>query len=219
MYASEHTQLQQDSSVPSLCHPLLLHTFKPVHTTGDGSCLFHALSLTLTGTETCTDLLRLLTVYAVAKYKATLMSAFHDAFPEATERDYQIKFNSAVIEAVNVNVWGTDYHLFVLCLLMDRPIFHYNTDNNCPLPTTDSVEQFAQRFLSFEIGTRIHTVYCNSVHRVMLTRGDINGLSLPPISIFNVAFGGRGYHWVAMLPKTQAAMQHIPIPKTRILAD
>ena len=100
---------------------------------------------------------------------------------------------------------------------MDRPIFHYNTDN-CPLPTTDSVEQFAQRFLSFEIGTRIHTVYCNSVHRVMrtrgdiskialydkialyqasatiskialyqasamLTRGDINGLSLPPISI------------------------------------
>ena len=54
--------LALDESVLRLCHPHFFQTFKPVQTTGDGSCLYHALSLTLTGTEMCTDLLRLLAV-------------------------------------------------------------------------------------------------------------------------------------------------------------
>ena len=69
VYASEHAQLSKECSVLGLSHPALFQVFKPVATTGDGSCLFHALSLTLTGTETCSDLLRLLVVHALVKYK------------------------------------------------------------------------------------------------------------------------------------------------------
>ena len=60
-YVSGHPHLEQDNSVLTQAHPLLFETFKPVRNTGDRSCLYHALSLTLTGTETCTDLIRLLT--------------------------------------------------------------------------------------------------------------------------------------------------------------
>ena len=82
--------------------PSLFPNFKPVQTTGDGSCLYHALSLTLTGTEMhmCTDLLRLLAIHALVKFKTTMMSTFRDAFPFATDYDLQVKFNTAVRTAV-----------------------------------------------------------------------------------------------------------------------
>ena len=84
VYASEHGHLALDESVlrPCICHPLFFQTFKPVQTTGDGSCLYHALSLTLTGTEMhmYTDLLRLLAIHALVKFKATMTSTFRDAF-------------------------------------------------------------------------------------------------------------------------------------------
>ena len=54
VYASEHGHLALDESVLRLCHPIFFQTFKPVQTTGDGSCLYHALSLTLTKcVQTC----------------------------------------------------------------------------------------------------------------------------------------------------------------------
>lgn len=139
VYASQHTHLQQDNSVLTLNHPLLFHTFKPVQTTGDGSCLFHALSLTLTGTETCTDLMRLLAVYALAKHRATMMGAFEQAFPMCSQEQHQEKFNSAIHKAVEVPKWGIDPHLFALSLLLDRPILQYNTDRNHGLPHTLTV--------------------------------------------------------------------------------
>ena len=63
-----HAHLNKYCSVLGLSHPALFQIFKPVVTTGDGSCLFHALPLTLTGTETCSDLLRLLVVHALVKH-------------------------------------------------------------------------------------------------------------------------------------------------------
>ena len=192
VYASQHSHLQEDSSVLRLCHPLIFQTFKPIQTTGDGSCMYHALSLTLTGTESCTDLLRLLTLHALVKHKSAMMSAFRDAFPIATEHEYVVKFNTAVRKAVQVFSWGTDYHLFVLSLLLDRPIFQYNTDPTSGLPVNDTIQQFAQRFLSYEVGTRGNLIYCTSVHRVLLSDGDVNNLPLLPISVFNFPLGSNG---------------------------
>ncbi len=213
VYASEYPHLQQCNPVLGLCHPLLFQTFKPVITTGDGSCLYHALSLTLTGTETCTDLLRLLTVHALVKHRQTVMSAFHDAYRQSSGRDLQELFNTAITTAVNVNLWGTDHQLFALCLLLDRPIFHYNTGPHVTVANT--VQQLAQEFLSFELATRVHVVYCTSAHRVVLSSGDVRNLPLLPISLLNQ----NNTHWVAMLPRAQSAMECIPIPRTRIFAD
>lgn len=218
MYASQHTHLEQDVSVLGMTNPLLFQTFKPVQTTGDGSCLFHALSLTLTGTETCTDLLRLLAVYALVKYKATMMSAFRDAFPLATEQDYALKFTTAVHSAASVTMWGTDYHLFALCLLLNRPIFHYNTNPpaiNARAPSSGTLEEFAQRYLSRELATMGDCIYCTSAHRAQLSGGDVHVLPLLPLCVFNQ----NNVHWVAMLPRTQSALEYIPIPQQRILAD
>ena len=164
VYAAQHAHLSLDSKVLGLFHPALFQTYKPVYTTGDGNCLFHALSLALTGTESCTDLVRLLTVHALVKCKSTVMGAYRDAYPGRTEQQHLAHFNAGMREAVTVGRWGTDEHLFALALLLDRPIFQYCTNPNHGIPATVTVEQFALMFLSFQVETRGNVLYCTSAH-------------------------------------------------------
>ena len=90
--------------------------------------MYHALSLTLTGTQTITDLMRLLTAHALVKHKQTMLSAFLDAFGSQSVRyDAHKEFNDTLKQADSIDQWGTDYHLFALSMLLDRPIFHYMT--------------------------------------------------------------------------------------------
>ena len=46
-FAESHQHLPVDTTAAWQCHPLLLLTFKPVLTRGDGNCAYNALSLTL----------------------------------------------------------------------------------------------------------------------------------------------------------------------------
>ena len=73
-YADAHPNLTQDTYASSRCHPLLLQTLKPIETTGDGHCMYNALSLTSTGTEDFTHVIRLLRAYALVKYKHVMIS-------------------------------------------------------------------------------------------------------------------------------------------------
>ena len=120
-----------------------------IRTRGDGCCMYHALSLTLTGTQTITDLMRLLTAHALVKHKQSMLSAFLDAFGlQSVRYDPQKEFSDTLEQAVRIDQWGTDYNLFALSMLLDRPIFHYNTVYDTSLPSAGTVEQFTQCFQS-----------------------------------------------------------------------
>ena len=56
-----------------------------------------------------------------------MISAFADAFPSNTQALHQLIYDRALFEALQVGVWGTDSQLFPFTLLMNRPIFQYNT--------------------------------------------------------------------------------------------
>jgi hypothetical protein len=56
-----HAQLSMEKQI--------LNKFKPIITTGDGSCFYNAVSLLLFGTESYSDILRLAVLYALIKYK------------------------------------------------------------------------------------------------------------------------------------------------------
>ncbi len=159
--------------------------------------------------------MRLLTAHGLVKYKHTMLSAFHDAFPSRTNQANLDTFTTTLKEAVQTNKWGTDYHLFALSLLLDRPIFHYNTLYDHSVPDASTVEEFAQCFHAHGPGTARHCIYCTSLHKVLLSSGGVSNLPLPPIAVFNK----QDVHWVAMLPITQSAMNHIPVPFQRLLAD
>ena len=99
---------------------------KSIQTTGDGNCMYNALSLTLTGTQHFAHLVRLLCAYALVKYKNTMISALADVFP-SNHKAHEQMYERALYEALHIGVRGTDYQLFPFTLLMDRPIFQYNT--------------------------------------------------------------------------------------------
>ena len=153
-----------------------------------------------------------------------MISAFADAFPSNTGAAYVQMYDRTLVEALQVDIWGTDYQLFPFSPLLNRPIFHYNTfftvsdiSGIMTLSPSDArdVSDLAQRFLTFDSSTRTHVLYCSNVQRALLASGDINTLPKMPLCLFNVA----NQHWVAMLLHSHAVAQCLPIPLTRILTD
>ena len=51
-----------------------------------------------------------------------MISAFADAFPSNTQASREQMYDKALVEALQVGAWGTDYQLFPFSLLMNRPI-------------------------------------------------------------------------------------------------
>lgn len=92
--------------------------------------MYHALSLALTGNQRISFLLRLVTTHAMLKYESSIISAFHDAFPNASNAHHISIYNESITQALTIGVWGTDDHLFALSLLLNRPILQFNTFYN-----------------------------------------------------------------------------------------
>ena len=98
----------------------MLQTYKPVLTTGDGDCMYHALSRVVCGSEQLSKLFRLLTAYSVVKYRDVMIRALQDAFPLQSREENVCKSNTLIVEALKIGSWGSDFHLFPLSLLLDR---------------------------------------------------------------------------------------------------
>ena len=220
-YASCLPHLCVARSVAAQCHPLMLQTFTPVTTTADGNCMYHALSRVVCGSEQLSVVFRLLAAYAVVKYRHVMINALHDAFPLQTHDENERKCNTLLVSALTIGDWGSDFHLFLLSLLLDRPIFLYFTfyenDNgmrSLTLADCSDVTEFAQRFLARDVGTTRHVQNATSVNRALLASGDVTTLPHLPLAIF---LGHN--HFTALLFVSSSVVQHIPIPFTRVLAD
>ena len=221
VYANNFTALPTAISVANQCHPLMLHTYKPILTTGDGDCMFHALSRVVCGSEQLSRVFRLLVAYAVVKYRDVLIGALQHAFPSDPWENHVRKANTLIVHALQIGTWGSDFHLFPLSLLLDRPIFvyvyFYTTENRVRillLADIDDVHVFAQRFLAFVSGTRQHLQWCSSVHRALLMSGDVTTLPHLPLALF---FAHS--HFTALVPLSLSVLQHVPIPFGKVLDD
>ena len=92
VYANKFTALPTAISVANQCHPLMLHTYKPILTTGDGDCMFHALSRVVCGSEQLSRVFRLLVAYTAVKYyRDVLIGALLHAFPSDPQENHCVK--------------------------------------------------------------------------------------------------------------------------------
>ena len=194
VYVNDFPALPTAVSIRNQCHPLMLHTYKPVLTTGDGDYMYHALSRVVCGSEQLSKIFRLLTAYAAVKYRDVPIQSLQYAFPSRPSVDNVRNANTLIVHALRIGSWGSDFHLFPLSLLLNRPIFMYvffsSTDEDgvrtMMLADIDNVSAFAQKFLAFARGTRQHLQWCSSVHRAMLISGDVTILttSLATCTVF-----------------------------------
>ena len=122
-YANTLPDPSVDMYVQQECHPLFLLTFKPIATTGDGNCMYSALSVAFCGTERLSVVIRLITVYALIKYRTAMIDALsHIHFSGNNEQHVQM-LTDTMHKAIHPCVWGTNLYLFSLSLLLNRPIF------------------------------------------------------------------------------------------------
>ena len=224
VYASTHAHLAQDVHAASHCHPLFLETYTPIVTSGDNSCGYNAISITLTGSQCFSALFRLLCAYAMIKYNTIILGAMASATDLQPHEVHQMYCTALrnTLHLEGLRAWANDRHLFALSLLLDRPIFQYNSfyrsrnENGEPtglvLSDTRDVHHLAERFRRREEGTTYNLLYCSNSIASIVSTGDLTQLPHPPIGIFNIL----NYHWVALVPVTQSALSHIPIPTTRL---
>ena len=81
VFADNYRSMPLATSIANQCHPLILHTYKPIVTTGDGDCMYHALSRAVCGSEQLSKVFRLLIAYSIVKYRDVMIQALQDAFP------------------------------------------------------------------------------------------------------------------------------------------
>ena len=149
-------------------------------------------STVVCGSEQLSLIFRLLTACAAVKYRDVLIQSLQYAFPIDPLDTHVRKANTLIIHALHIGTWGSDFHLFPLSLLLDRPIFtyvyFYCTDARCVktlmLADIDNIHVFAQRFLAFASGTRQHIQWCSSAHRAMLMSGEVTTLPHLPLALF-----------------------------------
>ena len=89
-----------------------------VTTTGQGNCLWNAVSLTVFGTETEMLFLRLATFYSFVIHNDYFLRVCR------TERE-SLDFYKR--EALTEGVWGRDIHVLALSLVLQRPIYVFET--------------------------------------------------------------------------------------------
>ena len=90
---------------------------------------------------------------------------------DSQERHVQMYMN-AIQGALRIGVWGTDLQLFPLSLLLNRPIFTYNTFyttsnsvRTLNLADTTDALHLAQRFLARHPGTTAQFLFCSDVQK------------------------------------------------------
>ena len=220
-YAALEPDLCQDITASNQCHPALLQVLKPVVTSGDGNCLFNALSLTLGGTEDLSAVLRLLCVYGLLKYKVTMVRAIARAWGSSRANDM---YSRDLFIAVRSGEWGTDDHLFVMSLLLNRPVFLFNTfyftdsdtsEVTLSLSDATDISSLIQHFSFHAVGTKTHTLYCSDAQADLLQGSDLMSLPNSPLCLCHIG----NYHWVGMLVQDASVSPLIPIPYTRVLRE
>ena len=154
--------------------------------------MFNALSLTIAGTEHLLAVLRLLCVYGLVKHKDTMFRAITRAWGSS-------RVNGMYSRDLHIS-WGTDDHLFVMSLVLNRPIFLFNTfyftdsDTNevTSMSGATDISSLIQHFSFHDVGTRTHTLYCSNAQADLLQGSDLMSLPNFPLCVCHIG----NYHWV-----------------------
>ena len=140
-----------DLHVQGELHPAVLEHYCPVTTTGDGNCLWNAVSLCLFNSEVHRLTLRLLTVDCMwNKQNFFLYLIGMDTIME--EGTLLQRFHKHLRIARNDKEWGNEFHILALSIVLQRDIYVYSSfrvNGNICLPSATS-ERLCEAFATHE---------------------------------------------------------------------
>ena len=157
------THLSRASTVESYIHPAML--VRAISTTGNGDCLYNAISILLSGSECYLQAVRFLTVFSLVKHKQLFNAYIRQNLVHVVDLDIPQEYDTILQKAL---AWAEDYHIQALSLILNMPIFSYNVwrnsadnFNNDPTMTCD---QLASCFANRREGCNYCVLYCAPSH-------------------------------------------------------
>ena len=183
-----------DQHVNSKLHPAMLSEYAPVVTTGDGNCLWNAVSTCLFGDERLRLMLRFLTVYIMWENKAYFMDTIrNDTIHEGSVDQC---FDHHLRIARNDRAWGNEYHMLALSIALQRDVFSYTAfsweKGRWFISKKSKIETLANAFKVKRKGTEGQLIFCPPQHLKLPNYGG------EPICVH---FDAHRKHFTAIVPK------------------
>lgn len=179
------SQYQIDYSVKESFNPNFWLDREPIVTTADGNCQYHAISLSLTGTEAYTSEVRLATAVAVLDNRE-----WFDAMLKVMDKGNVLDLVHTIARSYS---WGDETTLKAIAVAIKRRIFLYTCNTGKEdFETVKSLskEELLEAFIEkkYRGGTGIHT-YADP---------------LVPVAANNyIMLFHKSDHFIAVLPTTQ----------------
>jgi hypothetical protein len=100
-----------------------LDFFNPVLTTANGNCLYNAVSIALDGSERLCYLIKIALAFIFFKEKVFFKKII-------TETSGSNSFQQVANDSARNYAWGSEYHIFALSVLLERPLHIYSEAND-----------------------------------------------------------------------------------------
>ena len=101
------------STVESYIHPAMLHVVRAISTTGNGDCIYNAISIQLSGSECYSQAVRFLTVCSLVKHKQLFYAYIRQNLVHIVDLDIPQEYDRNLQKALTPLAWAEDYHIQV----------------------------------------------------------------------------------------------------------
>ena len=202
------------STVESYIHPAMLHVVRAISTTGNGDCIYNAISILLRGSECYSQAVRFVTVCSLVKHKQLFYAYIRQNLVHIVNLDIPQEYDRILQKALTPLAWAEDYHIQALSLIPNMPIFSYNVWRNSAdifyNDPTMTCDQLASCFANRREGCNYHVLYCAPSHYFVIQESGLSALPRPPICI-QLLYS----HFTALMYIDLTAIQHLPVPYYR----
>jgi hypothetical protein len=144
-----------DDAVQDRIHPCMQQYYQAIHCPADGNCLYHAMSISLTGSEHISDKLRKVACLILLDHRHWFEYLI-EIHPMADT------FETLLQDVWTNNNWGNEYHILALSIALERPIFQYTgfrKDDGSFHAVNAQPDELAEHFLMESDGFRSHYYY------------------------------------------------------------
>ena len=145
-----------DDNLTTFIHPIFLEEHTILKTPPDGNCLWHSISINLTGSTRLTKDHRCITRETLQHHKELFIRLI------ARQGNTDTSFDDVCRRSITNYEWGNEYHLLAMAIALRRPIFVYSifkSSENRYFFDRASKSELINAFCESRDGTRQHLVY------------------------------------------------------------
>ncbi len=207
IFISELNAEEIDKDVAVELNTSFRKIYQPKKTPGDGNCLWHMISISLTGNTSLTYILRVLTTFTIILIKDDLMDKLKYEFVSSrskfTKKELQIyqtnEYTSILSDARLNKSYGNQFHIISISTFLQRNIYIYGPFSKNVIKC--SALQLKDLFDCKDPNLGRHLKYAPLINKTF------NKDNLKQSALYGFL---NHAHYTSLIPKHEDSMQFVP---------